>query len=55
MAKVSADISNLEDIVNSLNTNLVLRVGILGSKAKSTHDKDSSLTNAQIGSYHEFG
>lgn len=55
MAKVQADVSELEKLLKSLKTNYFLRVGILGSKAKNVHDKDSSLTNAEIGTFHEFG
>lgn len=32
-----------------------VRVGIIGSKATSPHDSESGKTNAEIGSYHEFG
>ena len=55
MAKVQADVSELEKLLKSLKTNYFLRVGILGTKAKNEHDKDSSLTNAEIGTFHEFG
>lgn len=55
MAKVEADLTELEKLVKSLKSDYFLRVGILGTKSKSVHDKDSSLTNAEIGSYHEFG
>lgn len=55
MAKVEADFKELENLLQSLKSDYFLRVGILGTKAKSTHDKDSDLTNAELGTFHEFG
>lgn len=55
MANVKADYSELENLINSFKSNYVLRVGILGSKAHTQHDKGSDLTNAEIGAGHEFG
>lgn len=54
-AKIKYDMTNLENIVRSLKQDYVLRVGILGSKAKGNHDSESGLTNAEIGTVHEFG
>ena len=49
--------TNLDDLIKSLKDNYTLRVGIIGSKAKASHDKNSknSLTNAELGTFHEFG
>lgn len=54
MAKVKTDITNLKKLIKGLKTDCKLRVGILGSDAKHKH-ADSSLTNAELGSVHEFG
>lgn len=52
--KVNADLSGLNDLISALNKEYTLRVGILGSQAKAKH-KGSDLTNAEIGTFHEFG
>lgn len=54
MAKVKADLTELNKLMRSLKKDVRVRVGILGSKAKAQHG-DSSLTNAEIGTFHEFG
>ena len=45
---------NLDDLTQTLQKEYFLRVGIIGSKAEKTH-KDSDLTTAEIGTFHEFG
>lgn len=55
MAKIQFNIDNLEKIIKNLKNKKFVRVGIIGSKAKSIHDKESGLTNAELGSIHEFG
>lgn len=45
----------MTDLISSLKKDFVLRVGILGGKASSMHDGKSGKTNAEIGTYHEFG
>lgn len=52
---VKFNMDNLDDLIKSLKSNYVLRVGILGSKASAQHDGESSKTNAEIGTFHEFG
>ena len=52
---IKFDMSNLNDLIKSLNDNYTLRVGIIGSKAKANHEKGESLTNAELGTFHEFG
>lgn len=47
--------SNLNDLIQTLGDNYTLRVGVIGSKAKTKHEKDESVTNAEIGTFHEFG
>lgn len=53
--KVRFDVSHLENLIKNLKQDYVLRVGIIGSDAKVNHDKESGKTNAEIGTYHEFG
>lgn len=55
MAKVKSNLDELNNLISILNTKYTLRIGILGSAAKAVHDKESALTNAQIGTFHEFG
>lgn len=54
-SNVKYNMDGLDNIIKSLKNDYVLRVGILGSNAKNKHDKDSGLTNAEIGTFHEFG
>lgn len=54
MAKVKADLTELNKLMRSLKKDVRVRVGIIGSKAKAQHG-DSGLTNAQLGAVHEFG
>ena len=54
-SKVKFNMDNLNDLVKSLKGEYVLRVGILGQKAGANHDKESGLTNAELGTFHEFG
>lgn len=53
--KVKFDLQGMDDLIKSLNDGYFIRVGILGSKAAATHDKESGKTNAEIGTFHEFG
>lgn len=57
MAKVKFEMDNLTKLMRSLkgDQDKVIRVGIIGNKAHSNHGKGSSLTNAEIGTFHEFG
>lgn len=52
-AKIKYDTKNLDDIISMLKKDYKLRVGIIGSKAKQKHGKDSNKTNAEIGTFHE--
>lgn len=52
---VKYDTEHLDNLIRSLKQEYFLRVGILGSKAKGSHDKESGKTNAEIGTFHEFG
>lgn len=54
MAKVKADLTELNKLMRSLKKDVRVRVGIIGSKAKALHG-DSGLTNAELGAVHEFG
>lgn len=54
-SNVKANLDGLNGILKGLKTNHVLRVGILGADAKAQHDNESGLTNAELGSVHEFG
>lgn len=55
--KITYDVSNLEELLQSLKNNYTLRLGIIGSQAKKQHKGDGkqSLTNATLGTFHEFG
>lgn len=56
MAKaVKYDDSGLKDLTRTLKKEYFLRVGIIGSKATKTEHKNSDLTNAELGTIHEFG
>lgn len=50
---IKYDTEHLDNLIRSLKQEYYLSVGILGSKAKSTHDKESGKTNAEIGTFHE--
>ena len=54
MAKVKADLTELNRIMKMLKENYTLRVGIIGSTATAEHN-DDGLTNAELGTFHEFG
>lgn len=54
MAKVKADLTELNKLMRSLKKDVRVRVGIIGSNAKAQHG-DSGLTNAELGAVHEFG
>lgn len=54
MAQVKADLTELYKLMRVLKEDYTVRVGIIGSKATTQH-KDSELTNAEIGTFHEFG
>ena len=45
----------LKDLIAELQRGYFVRVGIIGSKAGKTEHKDSHLTNAELGTIHEFG
>lgn len=55
--KVKFDIKSLEDTLKMLREEYTLRIGIIGSQAKKTHrgEGKQSITNATLGTYHEFG
>lgn len=55
--KVKYDVSNLEEMLAKLKDEHFLRVGIIGSAAKKQHKGKGkqSLTNATLGTFHEFG
>lgn len=52
---VKYNTQGLDDIITMLKKDYSVKVGILGSQAKATHDGKSKLTNAEIGTFHEFG
>ena len=54
-AKVSLNLDNLEKLIKCLKDDKFVRVGIIGSKGTAQHDSKSGLSNAELGSYHEFG
>ena len=54
-ANVKADMSGIESLIKGLKDSYSVKIGIIGSKAKGEHDSKSGLTNAEIGTFHEFG
>lgn len=55
---VKFNLNNMEDLIKSLGSGYFVRVGIIGAQASKTHkDKNGkgNLTNADIGTFHEFG
>lgn len=55
MAKVDANIDELNKLMRMLKKDYIVRIGILGDKASAQHDSKSGLTNAELGEIHEFG
>lgn len=55
MAKVQGNLDGLNKLTKLLKDDYTLRVGILGSRARSQHDSESRVTNAELGVFHEFG
>ena len=53
--EITYDVQNLNDLIKSLKEDYTLRIGIIGAKAKQAGHKNSSKTNAEIGTFHEFG
>ena len=53
--KISYNLDNLEKLMKCLKDEKFVRVGIIGTKAKATGHPKSNATNAEIGSFHEFG
>lgn len=54
MAKVKADLTELNNLMKMLKKDYTLRIGIIGNKAKAEHN-DDGITNATLGTFHEFG
>lgn len=52
---VKYDTKALDDLIKCFQDDYTLRVGILGSKATKSHDSESGLSNAELGTIHEFG
>lgn len=53
--QVHYDDTELNRIMKMLKEDYVLRVGIMGSKASTQHDNKSGVSNAELGTFHEFG
>ena len=41
--------------MKSMKDEYILRVGVIGAKGKGSHGKGEDLSNADIGTFHEFG
>jgi hypothetical protein len=54
LANVKADLTELNRLLKMLRKNYTLRIGIIGNKATSEHG-DDGITNAELGTFHEFG
>ena len=54
MAQVKADLTEMYKLMRMLKEDYTVRIGIIGSNAKKQH-RGSDLTNADIGTFHEFG
>lgn len=55
MANVKGDLEGLNKLTKMLKDDYTLKVGILGSRARSPHDSKGGITNAELGAVHEFG
>ena len=55
MGQVKADLTEMYKLMKMLKTDYTVRIGIIGSSAEKTHDEESGKTNAEIGTFHEFG
>ena len=53
MAQVKADLTEMYKLMRMLKEDYTVRIGIIGSQAAKQH-KGSELTNAEIGTFHEF-
>lgn len=53
LANIKYNTDGLESLITRLKTDKVVRVGIIGTKAKS--QRKGGMTNAEIGTIHEFG
>ena len=52
---VKADLSGLERMLKRLKSDKSVKIGIISPAAKEQHDSKSGLTNAEIGTFHEYG
>lgn len=50
--KITYDLTKLHQMVDGMQSNLIVKVGIFGNK---TGRKDKGKTNAEIGAQHEYG
>lgn len=53
-SNVKGNLDGLNELTRMLKEDYTLKVGIIGSKAREAH-KESDKTNAEIGTFHEFG
>jgi phage gpG-like protein len=53
--QVKSNLDGLNQLTKMLKDDKFLRIGIIGSKATNQHDSESGLSNALLGTYHEFG
>lgn len=51
---IKANLDGINKLIRTLKEDYFVRVGIIGTEAKTEHE-GSSLTNAEIGTFHEFG
>ena len=52
--KVRVNLGGLDELLDTLQEQYSVRVGILGEEAQTKHE-GSTLTNAELGAVHEFG
>lgn len=56
MPSIRYDLTKLSNFVKQYNENKrIVRIGIMGQKASKVHDSITGLTNAEIGTVHEYG
>lgn len=53
-SRVKANLTRLKRLAKSLDRNISIKVGIIGSEGGQKHES-SNLTNAELGAVHEFG
>lgn len=54
-SSIKYDDSGFKNVISALKKDYFVRIGIIGSKAGKVEHEGSELTNAELGTIHEFG